>query len=516
MKVIGLIRVSTRVQELESQSIKVKEAILRDGYEESDIILVEDKESGSKLSEEERSGLNKMKHYIETEEVEAVYAYEISRISRKVNIVYSIRDYLIAHNVNLIILNPYFRLLKDDGTVSETASVTFGIFAALSEQETYLRIQRITRGKEKKKAEGKLAQGYPIFGYTVDKNHYVIEDPVEGPIIREIFERFANLESSGSIGKDLWLRNALFTKSDKLLSYQSYVCAILRDKRYAKIDANSIYPALVSKELFNKVQAIRESKPKRWVRKSRTKYVYPLQGIISTEDGYILSPSITNNRYLKNNGASTSPVSMNMKAAHGLATIIMNRYLNSGILNIDREKEIDELNDRLSNNKKKVKGIDKKIESLQEENDRINTRIIKGRISESKGDEMIDSNMVEIQTLEDLRQSLIYENTVINNKLIYMINPMFQESEIVQATNEEELKTLVDKYLEKIIVKKIGHSRYRMEFHFKDGGVRVGSFYSHTCGILYYDENDVEIKKEVFLSKKKQINSDVTSLLTVE
>ena len=76
-KAIGLIRVSTKSQKLESQSQKVKEAMIHDGYSEKDIILIEDKESGSKLSEEERSGLNKLKYDIEHEDVDVVYTYEI-------------------------------------------------------------------------------------------------------------------------------------------------------------------------------------------------------------------------------------------------------------------------------------------------------------------------------------------------------------------------------------------------------------------------------------------------------
>lgn len=495
MKVIGLIRVSTQVQQLESQSEKVKEAILRDGFEESDIILIEDKESGSKLSEEERAGLNRLKHCIETEEVAAVYAYEISRISRRASVVFSIRDYLISKGIQLVILNPFFKMLKEDGSLSESSNIFFGIFSSMSENETFIRTERMMRGKARKTAEGKLASGYPIFGYTVDKNHYIIPDPVEGPIIQEIYERYANMESSGSIGKDLWLRNALFTKSNKMLSHQTYVCSILKDKRYAKIDPNSIYPALISKELFYKVQKIHAVKPERFKRKSRTKHVYPLQGYIYTEDGYLLSPSITNNRYLKNDGASLVPISLNMKGAHGLTMRLMNQYLNSGVLEIDRQKQREELNDTLSKNKVKLAEVDNKILALQKENDRINTRIIKGRLAESKGDEMIDANIDAMHAFEDLRQTLRYDNSVIRNKLAYLADPMFNQNEVVRATNEEDLKVLVNKYLKKIIAVKIGHSRYRMTYIFNDGTQKVGIFYSHSSGIIYYDGNGVEFDR---------------------
>ena len=497
MKVIGLIRVSTQVQQLESQSEKVKEAILRDGFEESDIILIEDKESGSKLSEEERAGLNRLKHCIETEDVAAVYAYEISRISRRASVVFSIRDYLISKGIQLVILNPFFKMLKEDGSLSESSNIFFGIFSSMSENETFIRTERMMRGKARKTAEGKLASGYPIFGYTVDKNHYIIADPVEGPIIQEIYERYANMESSGSIGKDLWLRNALFTKSNKMVSHQTYVCSILRDKRYAKIDPNSIYPALISKELFYKVQKIHASKPPYFRRKSRTKVVYPLQGFLFTEDGYQLTPSISNNRYLKVNGESKQPISLNMKGAHGLTMRMMNQYLNSGVLEIDRQKQREELNDTLSKNKVKLAEIDNKILALQNENDRINSRIIKGRLAESKGDEMIDANIDAMHAFEDLRQSLRYDNSVIRNKLAYLANPMFDENEVVQATNEDELKEVVNKYLKKAVVTKAGHSRYILNYFFKDGTQRIGCFFSYSYGIIYYDENWVEFDRDI-------------------
>lgn len=112
-----------------------------------------------------------------------------------------------------------------------------------------------------------------------------------------------------------------------------------------------------------------------------------------------------------------------------------------------------ELSTTLSNNKAKLSGIDRKISSLQTEIDRINNRIIKGRMSETKGYEMIDSAISEIHALEDVRQTLIYNNSVINNKLAYLANPLFYEEQVIKATNDDELKALVNKYLRRVTVK---------------------------------------------------------------
>lgn len=493
-KAIALIRVSTAAQEYDSQTLKVKEAILRDGYDESDIILIQDKESGSKLTEEERSGLNKMKYHIENEQVSSVYAYELSRISRQTKIVFSIRDYLLSRGVDLIILNPYFKLLRDDGTQSETSSIIFGIFASLAEQETYLRVKRITRGKEKKKSEGKLSVGKCLYGYTLDSDHRPIPHPKEGPIVREIFERYVNSrESTGSIARDLYLRKCFRDDSTKLLTIQNYVCVVLREKRYANL-VESIYPPLVSKEIWHSAESIRNSSSGRFARKSRTKYIYPLQGYLYTVDGYRLTIGVTNNRYLKMNDASVSRISLNMTAADGLTRIVLKRYLDSGVVVENTEKEIQTLESFISVSTLKLSSINDKINSLSTENDFINTRIIKGRLSESKGDSMIDSNLKTMSSLEDTRVSLEYQISKARNRLNMLINPLLNDfvSDIDVSTNDS-LRNSVEKYISKIIVTKIKFSTYKLEYHFLDGRNSTYSFYSTPKYIIFYSEDGTEI-----------------------
>ena len=510
-KCILLVRVSTKAQSVESQTLKVKEQALRDGYSDSDMYIIEDVESGSKLSEEERSGLNKLKHYIENDDsINMVYAYEISRISRQTKIVYSIRDYLISKGVNLTILNPFFVLLKEDGSMNEMASIVFSIFSGLSEQETYLRVQRIMRGKEKKKSEGKLTCGKPIFGYTTDKDKKVIVDGEQSKIVREIFERYSNLESSGSIGRDLYLRNALPTKSNKMITYQTYISWMLRDKRYAGLSDDNIYPPIITKELFDKVQEIIGNKPAYFTRKSLTVATYPLQGYLFNEEGYALVPSITNNRYvkMKSNGTAT-PISLNMKCTDELTKMVMKKYLSSGVKEIDREKELRESSDKLAINKVKLSQIDSKIETFLTENERINARIIKGRMSESVGDSMIDSNMKEVHALEDERLSLSYQNNQLNNRIIYLSNPILYNNNNGEENinTKEDLKNLVIKYIKKVVVKKVGFSRYCLNYNFLDGTVMVGEFYSMHHNTEYKYCNYLKLLKKSSSSNSTQSHS---------
>lgn len=493
MKAIALVRVSTKAQELDSQREKVIQEILKDGFDESDVIIIEDKESGSKLSEEERSGLNKLKHTVESDQVSSVYVYEISRISRKESILYSIREYLQHHHVQLICLVPYFQMFNDDWSISDQAAFTFSIFSTLSSQETRIRTARMMRGKERKKNEGKLSVGRPLFGYTLDNDHRPVPHPQDSIIIQEIFQRYSNLESSGSIGKDLWLRKALHTKSQKMVTYQTYICWLLKDERYAGVK-DSIYPAIISKELFNKCKDIMANKPEHFKRKSKTICTYPLQGYIYTEDGYCLTPSITNNRYVKMNGVSKTPISLNMKAADELTRRVLKQYVESGILDIDRQNLYSELSDLYEKNSIKLSNIDYHIQNLIDENERINRRIIKGRLSESVGDKMIDANVLEMHKLEDVRMSLRFTQTELSNRLIILANPMHSESQEIPLLAKEDIKQAVQKYISKIIVKKIGFSNYRLTYKFKDGTEKVGEFLSLKSGVCYKIDN-VDVTK---------------------
>lgn len=66
-KAIVLSRVSTLQQDLKQQTEEILMEVYKDGFKEEEVILIEDKESAIKLSEEERRGLNKLKDYIRTD-----------------------------------------------------------------------------------------------------------------------------------------------------------------------------------------------------------------------------------------------------------------------------------------------------------------------------------------------------------------------------------------------------------------------------------------------------------------
>lgn len=78
MKAILLVRVSTKTQDFDEQERAIYEMAIKDGYSPDDIIPICEKESGIKLSEEERAGLNRMKELIETDKAyPCIFSYLI-------------------------------------------------------------------------------------------------------------------------------------------------------------------------------------------------------------------------------------------------------------------------------------------------------------------------------------------------------------------------------------------------------------------------------------------------------
>ena len=194
-KVVLFVRVSTETQELESQIEALKNAAFIDGYTDDDFIIVAKKESGVKLKEAEREGLNDLKRAIERNDVDGVYIFELSRLSRDPVTLYSLRDNLFKkEKVQLKCLKPAFTLLEEpDRTKFDTmGALVFSIFGCFAEQEVIEKKERFRRGREQKALEGKYAGGRVPYGYTFDpdQDNLIVIEEEEASVIRTIYDLY--------------------------------------------------------------------------------------------------------------------------------------------------------------------------------------------------------------------------------------------------------------------------------------------------------------------------------------
>lgn len=247
-RAICLSRVSTQQQELESQTAQIIAAAKADGYD--DIIVIENKESAVKKDEAHLLGIVEMKQYIEDGGIDAVYCFEISRLSRKPRDLYAIRDYLLDHGVQLVVLTPYFKLLDANGMLDATASVVFALFGSFAEQENVLRTERCKRGKRKKIEAGLFSGGKCPMGYDRDKNDRFIIKPDEAEAVRRIFMDYLAGKSKLAIARDL--RSEGYLQNFQTAQYaHTHINNVLHNADYTGLHGR---PAIISRETFERVQ----------------------------------------------------------------------------------------------------------------------------------------------------------------------------------------------------------------------------------------------------------------------
>lgn len=218
-KAVLFVRVSTEKQTLESQIEALKRTAFIDGYSDSDLIVIAKKESGVKLKESEREGLNELKSVIIENDVDCVYIFELSRLSRDPMTLYSVRDKIFKDNkVQLKCLKPTFSLLEEPDRTKFDAmgSLVFSIFGCFAEQEVVEKKERFHRGKAQKAIEGKYSGGTVPYGYEIDanKDNLLVINHDEADIIHTIFDLYEAGYSLSRISQELRERG---------LKYQNYV-----------------------------------------------------------------------------------------------------------------------------------------------------------------------------------------------------------------------------------------------------------------------------------------------------
>lgn len=378
-KAIALCRVSTFGQDLKQQEEKVLDAIKNMGYLEENIIVIKDAESGIKLSELERNGLNKMKEYIESDpSITVVVTWELSRISRQAKILYSIRDFLVSKRVNLIVLNPYFQTLKQDGTLDPNSNIFFGIFSSMAENEGFISKARQVRGKLKKLSEGRYTGGKVLFGYRInkEKGNLLEPDPETSEIVKKIFEFYATGEHSiGTVMREFGkTRNQVAD----ILNNCMYAGLPGKEKHRKTNVSDITLPAIISEELFRKCEKIREENPRKLKKKGEN--IYYAKGILfCSKCRTRYSANLTTCAYRCSTHGLTLPINVVDSLLWHLAKENRKNKLKLGYV---YDEEVKRLQDSYSILQDKLDKVDQDLEKIKGKKDKLGVLYLNDSISE--------------------------------------------------------------------------------------------------------------------------------------
>ena len=127
---------------------------------------------------------------------------------------------------------------------------------------------KVSRGMTENVLNGKFNGGSLTFGYRIDENKHFQPDPIQAPIVQDIFIRYAGGEGAKSILNSL-IAQGVTNQRGKNLTY-SFITHILKNRRYLgeyrfkdTVVENAFTP-LITKDIFDKCQkrlAVNKKKP---------------------------------------------------------------------------------------------------------------------------------------------------------------------------------------------------------------------------------------------------------------
>lgn len=465
-KAIIFTRVSTSAQHLEEQEQVATQMAVNDGYTMDNLYFVSYKESGIKKTEEERAGIAEMKSLIESDpEINAVYVFEISRIARTKKVLFSISDYLLKRGIQLSVKEPNIKLLNPDGTINEGAELVFTLFGQLAESEMRVKKERFKNGKALAKSKGQFVGGRLRYGYRLDKRKVFLINEHEAEVVQEIFDMMVSGEHSlNSIAKEMVERGEFaniqlaFKKVQNILHGEAYCGGEVESAK----GYNYVYPAIIDADTYRQAQEMlsrNQLKPKRVY-----KHVFLGRGIIKDCEGYTLCGKKRqgSNYYAHSTHSGSGLTIASTPMDNALWIIAKSQYKNK--VEVGKMVDQDNTQKAIEELKQKITVAEARVNEIQDSIDRIEERIIKGRISAEKGDRLEDE-LVKQRNLEE--KNIVKFNDQLR-QLEAPVEASGKWSENIDTITDRELQhSIIREVIEDILLVKESKNNYRMEVHYK-------------------------------------------------
>ncbi len=274
--VVGYVRISSDSQKdntsIAEQKKRIQAYCTSQDWKLKEIFADEAK-SGSKI--DERIEYTRMLGTArdKSNEIDAIIVIKSDRIHRHLkNLLIMIEDDLQPYDIAFISVSENFDTSLPQGML------TLQMLGSFAEFERNLINERTRSGRIITAKSGKYAGGKVPYGYTLIDGKFEINDH-DAKIVREMFQIYADGKSYGFIAKYISsiqkqsASNSGSSDAHKTWSRTS-ICYILRNSSYTgllsydgkkeknQIQVKASIPSIVSKQLFNKVQALREQKRK--------------------------------------------------------------------------------------------------------------------------------------------------------------------------------------------------------------------------------------------------------------
>ncbi|OSP07325.1 hypothetical protein B9H04_08205 [Halorubrum ezzemoulense DSM 17463] len=162
------LRVSTSTQSTDRQQTEIEDFLGGDVFAEAEVYV--DIASGA---DDSRPDFQRLTEDIESDEIDHVVTYEMSRISRRLNTTADFIDLCVENEVALTTTSDGFPNLSGDGNVGD--ALIGKLFGWLMEFELQMIRGRVQSGVNRAIESGKWV-GRPPYGFTTDSDGYLVID----------------------------------------------------------------------------------------------------------------------------------------------------------------------------------------------------------------------------------------------------------------------------------------------------------------------------------------------------
>lgn len=496
-KCILLVRVSTESKKqeisLREQEAELFELALSKGYKEEDIIAICKQESALKRRyaktnaekdaiEIKQQGLQEMEDAIKNDSsINCVFAWEISRISRREKVLFDELEFLTDRKIQLIIAKPYIELLNADGSINASSKMQFSMFAALADAEMRNKLDRFQRTKESRRKEGKYVGGWLLFGYMVEQDtKKIIINEEEAAIVKYMFNEYLKGETSiYKIADELQERGII--NYDNRHSAFTFAYTTLRNYAYAGLQStvrqkdrkasSNIYPAIVTKTMIDK--AIEMSEQAKSKAKTNVKNIYYCKSLLRCADCQrIYIARLTKAAYqcsnIENNKCNNAQISINI--ADSLLWYIAFFLKTTQMLHQTEEDKV-AYQSQIDILKQKIEKINIDIDNNNKAYSILNKRIIMQKISEEDG-ESIEKELDA--TKKELEKKLNDYNNKVSEieQILFNMNSSIACNDIdidkIADIEDDNLRyQIIHEMIDYCTVEKVANSIVKLTIHAK-------------------------------------------------
>lgn len=257
-KVLALLRVSSSRQDFTAQQNELLGYLHGLGYQDKNITWLEIKTSATaRENSEYTEWLENIKTICLRDNIKTIAVWHLNRLGRREKPLHDMKIWCEENKVNLIARDGNFRLFDDNGD-SYMGGMLFNLFMSVIAGDNKERAEKFKRGKDYVRKDGGYTGGKIKFGYMLNAEKKWVINPDEAKIVHLIYDMYDSEKYSCRKLADELTRRGIYrrpgviwlsTEINRILKSNAYIGEIEKDT------ANR-YPAIISREQFDRVQKL--------------------------------------------------------------------------------------------------------------------------------------------------------------------------------------------------------------------------------------------------------------------